>query len=105
MIEEIICEIDDEHDVSSKEFIIQQASNKYIIDALLTLDDFNERFTASLIDEDIETIGGFIINKFERVPKKQEIIEINNLIFTVLSADSKKINRVQLVIKKDNNTT
>jgi magnesium and cobalt transporter len=105
LIEEIIGEIDDEHDVSSKEFIIQQASNKYIIDALLTLDDFNERFTASLIDEDIETIGGFIINKFERVPKKQEIIEINNLIFTVLSADSKKINRVQLVIKKDNSTT
>jgi len=105
LIEEIIGEIDDEHDVSSKEFIIQQASNKYIIDALLTLDDFNERFRASLIDEDIETIGGFLINKFERVPKKQEIIEINNLIFTVLSADSKKINRVQLVIKKDNNST
>jgi Mg2+/Co2+ transporter CorC len=105
LIEEIIGEIDDEHDVSSKEVIIQQASNKYIIDALLTLDDFNERFIASLIDEDIETIGGFLINKFERVPKKQEIIEINNLIFTVLSADSKKINRVQLVIKKDNNST
>jgi magnesium and cobalt transporter len=105
LIEEIIGEIDDEHDVSSKEFIIQQASNKYIIDALLTLDDFNGRFRESLIDEDIETIGGFLINKFERVPKKQEIIEINNLIFTVLSADSKKINRVQLVIKKDNNTT
>jgi magnesium and cobalt transporter len=105
LIEEIIGEIDDEHDVSSKEFIIQQASNKYIIDALLTLDDFNGRFRESLIDEDIETIGGFLINKFERVPKKQEIIEINNLIFTVLSADSKKINRVQLVIKKDNSTT
>jgi len=103
--EEIIGEIDDEHDVFSKEFIIQQASNKYIIDALLTLDDFNERFRSSLIDEDIETIGGFLINKFERVPKKQEIIEINNLVFTVISADSKKINRVQLVIKKDNNST
>ena len=49
LIEEIIGEIDDEHDVSSKEFIIQQASNKYIIDALLTLDDFNERFSASQI--------------------------------------------------------
>ena len=105
LIEEIIGEIDDEHDVSSKEFIIQQSANKYIIDALLTLDDFNDRFNASLIDEDIETIGGFLINQFEKVPKKQEIIEISNLIFTVLSADSKKINRIQLVIKKDNNNT
>ena len=44
-----------------------------------------------------------LINKFEKVPKKQEIIEINNFLFTVLSADSKKINRIQLTIKKDNN--
>jgi magnesium and cobalt transporter len=103
LIEEIIGEIDDEHDVSSKEFVIQQATNKYIIDALLTLDDFNSRFNSSFVDEDIETLGGFLINKFEKVPKKQEIIEINNFLFTVLSADSKKINRIQLTIKKDNN--
>ena len=104
LIEEIIGEIDDEHDVSSREFIIQQANNKYIIDALLALDDFNERFNTSFVDEDIETLGGFLINKFEKVPTKQEIIEINNFIFTVLSADSKKINRIQLIIKKDNNS-
>ena len=101
LIEEIIGEIDDEHDVSSKEFVIQQATNKYIIDALFTLDDFNSRFNSSFVDEDIETLGGFLINKFEKVPKKQEIIEINNFLFTVLSADSKKINRIQLTIKKD----
>ena len=105
LIEEIIGEIDDEHDVSSREFIIQQAHNKYIIDALLALDDFNERFDTSFVDEDIETLGGFLINKFEKVPTKQEIIEINNFIFTVLSADSKKINRIQLIIKKDNNSS
>jgi len=56
------------------------------------------------VDEDIETLGGFLINKFEKVPKKQEIIEINDFLFTVLSADSKKINRIQLTIKKDNNS-
>tara|TARA_B100000902_G_C27283557_1_gene903195 strand:- start:1405 stop:2103 length:699 start_codon:yes stop_codon:yes gene_type:complete len=100
LIEEIIGEIDDEHDVSTKELIIQQASNKFIIDALLTLDDFNSKFESSLIDEDIETIGGYLINKFEKVPKKQELIEINNFLFTILSADSKKINRIQLIIKK-----
>jgi magnesium and cobalt transporter len=104
LIEEIIGEIDDEHDISSKELVIQQATNKYIIDALLTLDDFNDRFNSSFVDEDIETLGGFLINKFEKVPKKQEIIEINNFLFTVLSADSKKINRIQLTIKKDNNS-
>jgi len=101
LIEEIIGEIDDEHDVSTKELIIQQSSNKYIIDALLTLDDFNAEFNSSLVDEDIETIGGYLVNKFEKVPKKQELIEIDNFLFTILSADSKKINRIQLTIKKD----
>ncbi len=101
LIEEIIGEIDDEHDVSTKELIIQQASNKYIIDTLLTLDDFNNKFESSLIDEDVETIGGYLVNKFEKVPKKQELIEIDNFLFTILSADSKKINRILLTIKKD----
>ena len=101
LIEEIIGEIDDEHDVSSKELIIQQSNNKYIIDTLLSLDDFNEKFDCNFIDKDIETIGGFLVNKFEKVPKKQESIEISNMNFTILSADSKKINRIQLIIKKE----
>ena len=101
LIEEIIGEIDDEHDVSSKELIIQQSNNKYIIDTLLSLDVFNEKFDCNFIDKDIETIGGFLVNKFEKVPKKQETLETEGFLFTVLSADSKKINRIQLTIRKD----
>tara|TARA_B100002019_G_scaffold8120_1_gene6443 strand:- start:1123 stop:1953 length:831 start_codon:yes stop_codon:yes gene_type:complete len=99
LIEEIIGDIDDEHDVSSKELIIQQSTNKYILDALLDLEDFNERFGSKLSDNGVETLGGFLINKFEKVPKKQESHQVNNFLFTVLSADSKKINRIQLIIK------
>ena len=99
LIEEIIGDIDDEHDVSSKELIIQQSANKYILDALLDLEDFNERFGSKLSDNGVETLGGFLINKFEKVPKKQESHQVNNFLFTVLSADSKKINRIQLIIK------
>ena len=79
LIEEIIGEIDDEHDISSKELIIQQANNKYIIDALLSLDDFNQKFDCNLVDNDIETIGGFLVNKFEKVPKKQETLKLRAL--------------------------
>lgn len=100
LIEEIIGEIDDEHDVEEKELIIRQGSNKYILDALLTIDEFNENFTPNISDKDVDTIGGFLLNKFEKVPKKQEILHIENYYFTILSADSKKINRIQLSIKK-----
>jgi magnesium and cobalt transporter len=64
------------------------------------LDDFNQKFNCTLVDKDIETIGGFLVNKFEKVPKKQETLESGEFLFTVLSADSKKINRIQLTIKK-----
>ena len=101
LIEEIIGEIDDEHDISSKELIIKQSNNKYIIDALLSLDDFNKKFGCSLIDEDIETIGGFLVNKFEKVPKKQESLEIGAFLFTILSVDSKKLIEYSLLSKKN----
>ncbi len=101
LIEEIIGEIDDEHDIEGKEMVIQQATNKYILEALLTIDEFNEKFNSKFADKDVETIGGFLLNKFEKVPKKQEIIQIENYHFTILSADSKKINRIQLIIKKE----
>ncbi len=101
LVEEIIGEIDDEHDSSTKELIIKQSNSKYIIDSLLSLDDFNKKFDCSLIDNDIETIGGFLINKFEKVPKKQESIDIEGFSFIILSVDSKKINRIQLIIRKE----
>ena len=41
------------------------------------------------------------MNKFEEVPKKQETLDSEDFLFTVLSADSKKINRIQLTIRKD----
>ena len=65
----------------------------------IVIEDFNERFGSKLSDNGVETLGGFLINKFEKVPKKQESHQVNNFLFTVLSADSKKINRIQLIIK------
>ena len=73
----------------------------YEEDIEIKLDDFNQKFDCNLVDNDIETIGGFLVNKFEKVPKKQETLESGGFLFTVLSADSKKINRIQITIKKN----
>ena len=51
----------------------------------------NSYFLSSFTDEDVETIGGYLINKFERVPLKGEVISISDLLFKVLSADSRTI--------------
>ena len=96
VIEEIVGEIDDEHDKKSESRIIAQSHDEYIIDALTTLDEFNSYFLTDFSDEDVETIGGFLINKFEKVPLNDQSIIISNLSFKVLSADSRKIKRIKL---------
>jgi len=99
VLEEIVGEIDDEHDQRNDSLIISKGGNEYIVDALTSLDDFNSYFSSDFEDEDIETIGGYLINQFEKVPGISEVLYTKNLSFKVLSADSKKIKRVQVIIE------
>ncbi len=97
VIEEIVGEIDDEHDKKNDSKILAQGSDMFIVDALTTLEEFNTYFSTNFSNDDIDTIGGYLINKFEKVPPKGENIKIHNLAFKVLSADSRKINRIQVI--------
>ena len=63
---------------------------------MTTLDEFNSYFLTNFSDNDVETIGGFLINKFEKVPLNGEFIIVSNLSFKILSADSRKIKRIKL---------
>ena len=98
VIEEIVGQIDDEHDKKNDSRILTQGRNTFIVDALTTIQEFNEYFSTDFSNSDVETIGGYLINQFERVPQKSENIKIGNLLFKVLSADSRKINRIQVTI-------
>ncbi len=97
IIEEIVGEIDDEHDKTDDEKILTQNRNTFIVDPLVSVQEFNNHFSTDFTDDDVETIGGYLINQFEKVPQKGENIKINNLLFKVLSADSRKINRIQVI--------
>ena len=99
VLEEIVGEIDDEHDQRNDSLIISKGDNEYIVDALTSLDDFNSYFSSDFEDDDIETIGGYLTNQFEKVPGISEVLHTKNLSFKVLSADSKKINRVQVIVE------
>ncbi|GIR64513.1 MAG: magnesium transporter [Ectothiorhodospiraceae bacterium] len=95
VLEEIVGEIDDEHDEETVSKIISRGNNQYIVDALTPLEEFNSYFLSNFHDEDIETIGGFLINRFEKVPKNSETISIEKL-FKILSADSRSIKKIQV---------
>jgi len=96
VLEEIVGEIDDEHDKKTESRILAQSHEKYIVEALATLEEFNNYFLVNFEDDDIDTIGGYLINQFERVPQKGETIKIKNLLFKILSVDSRKISRIQI---------
>jgi magnesium and cobalt transporter len=96
VLEEIVGEIDDEHDKKTESRILAQSHEKYIVEALTTLEEFNNYFLVNFKDDDIDTIGGYLINQFERLPQKGEAIKIKNLLFKILSVDSRKISRIQI---------
>ena len=98
VIEQIVGEIDDEHDIEDEEFIRKHRGNRFTVKAHAPIEEFDEFFGASFDDGSFDTIGGVVTNEFGHVPGRGEIIEIKEYEFKVLRADKRRI-RVMRVIK------
>ena len=93
VIEEIIGEIEDEHDLEDDEVNINTHDNdRYTIKALTPIEEFNEYFNTNINDDEYDTIGGLVINTFGHLPKRGETIEFNNFNIKVLRADKRRVN-------------
>jgi len=95
VLEEIVGEIDDEHDPEEAEHI-QDHGDHWIIMALTRIEEFNEYFSASLQDDDYETVGGLVMRGFGRLPKRGEAIDLGGFHFRVLQADRRRIHRLEV---------
>jgi putative hemolysin len=97
IIEEIIGEIEDEHDVL--EHIEKKINdNEYIFSARLHIDYLNEEYDLKLPKGDYETLGGLIFYNFQNIPKEGDIIEVPRFEFTVLSTDQARLKEVRVKI-------
>lgn len=102
VIEQIVGDIEDEHDIDDEaSMIMERGDNEFIVKALLPLEDFNERFGTNFEPEEIDTVGGLIINSLGHVPARGEVVEIERLRFEVLNADSRRIHLVKLTRLKE----
>lgn len=102
VIEQIVGDIEDEHDIDEEaSMIMERGDNEFIVKALLPLEDFNERFGSNFELEEIDTVGGLIINSLGHVPARGEVVEIERLRFEVLNADSRRIHLVKLTRLKE----
>ena len=97
ILEELVGEIEDEHDIDEEE-IIKISQNIYTADAKVEIEDFTEFFNLNIdpLEIDAETLGGFIISELGVLPKKGDVIKIENLSIKVTHADDRKIDKVQI---------
>ena len=98
VLEQIVGDIEDEYDFDETEDnIIRDAEGRFRVKALTEISDFNETFGTEFSDEEFSTIGGLVVSKFGHLPKRGESITFNNLQFTALRADSRRLHALLLV--------
>ena len=97
-LEQIVGEIDDEYDEAEGAFILRQEKNRYQIQSLTPVDEFNRYFSAELSDDDFDTVGGLVVHAFGHMPKRGETTIIGRFQFNVQRADSRRIHLFQMSI-------
>ena len=91
VLEQIVGEIADEYDIEDDLMIMPRDGGEYVVKALVTLADFNARLGSRLEHEEIETVGGLVMNRLGHVPRRGEKIDIGDWRFEVLRADSRRV--------------
>ena len=97
ILEELVGEIEDEHDVDLNE-IIEISENTFIVDSKIELEEFISFFKLNLdpLSIDAETLGGFFITKFGVLPKIGDKIKIDNLNIKVLDTNLRRIKKFKV---------
>ncbi|MEE9397553.1 MAG: transporter associated domain-containing protein [Methylococcales bacterium] len=96
VLEQIVGEIEDEHDLEDEAFIFRRSNKEYTLKSLTPIDEFNEYFSADFSDDEFDTIGGIIAHELGRVPERGEEVAIGHFKFVVLRADNRRIHLLQL---------
>ena len=99
VLEEIFGEIEDEFDNEDlKEVVV--SNNEYIFSARHEIDYLNEKYDLNLPMGDYETLGGYILEVNESIPKENDIIETDEFKFTILTAQENRIENVGMIVKE-----
>jgi len=91
VLEQIVGDIEDEHSLDEDAFIMRFGPDEYTVKALTPVEDFNEALSTSFSDEEFDTIGGHVMQAFGHVPSRGETVEIGDLTFRVLRADTRRV--------------
>jgi magnesium and cobalt transporter len=96
ILELIVGDIEDEYDEIEDQDIRHLNTNTYTIRALTPIEEFNDIFNTQLNDNDVDTIGGLVMQYFGRLPAKGEMVNINNYNFKITAVDKRRIIQLQV---------
>lgn len=102
IIEQIIGDIEDEFDIDEEAYIKVHTNAHYIIKAHMPIDELNEQLNAHFSDESYDTIGGIVMMNFGYLPKRGEVITIDQFEFKVINADARRIKLLECFDKRSN---
>ena len=98
VLEQIVGEIEDEHDLDEDYYIRKHSATHFTVKALTPIEDFNEYFETGLSDEEFDTIGGLLVHEFGHLPKRGETVTIERFLFKVLRADNRRVHMLHLSV-------
>ncbi len=101
VLEQIVGDIDDEHDAEEDDFIQRQKDGEFIVRAKTRIEDFNEYFEVELDDDDYGTVGGLVIHELGRLPRRGERLEFGGFRFKVIRADRRRVDTLEVSLMDD----
>ena len=102
IIEQIIGDIEDEFDIDEEAYIKAHGDAQYIVKAHAPIEEFNEQLNCAFSDDDYDTIGGVVLANFGYLPKRGEIITIDDFEFKIINADARRIKLLSCIDRRNN---
>ena len=98
VLEQIVGDIEDEHDVDGDDLVTQIEPSIFHVKAIMPIEDFNERFATSYSEEEFDTFGGIVLQAFGHMPERGDQVQVADINFEVLNADSRRVRLLRVNI-------
>jgi magnesium and cobalt transporter len=101
VIEQIVGDIDDEHDVDEDVNIRKDVDRQYIVRGQTPIDEFNEYFQTELSDDEFDTVAGLVMKHLGRLPRRGETLQLGEFELKVMRFDRRRIDSLRLTAPRD----
>ena len=101
VIEQIVGDIDDEHDVDEDVNIRKDGDRQYIVRGQTPIDEFNEYFQSELSDDEFDTVAGLVMKQLGRLPRRGETVQLADCELKVMRFDRRRIDTMRLTAPRD----